>query len=184
MQNSQRLLTLISLLSMSALSGCVYKIDVQQGNIVSQEMIDQLRPGMTRSQSRFVMGTPLMQDTFHPNRWDYLYTIEPGGGERLQERQALLFQQDTLVGLDGDFTPGMGRDAAIRDAQAPQSMPAEPVVPTGQSSPVVLPKPPTEEPISTTPPAVNSLEEELQREVESVPVAPAPEPSTIEEPAQ
>ncbi|RMG27455.1 MAG: outer membrane protein assembly factor BamE, partial [Gammaproteobacteria bacterium] len=58
----------------------VYRIDIQQGNVVTQEQIDQLRPGMTREQVRYLLGTPLVQDTFHPERWDYVYYFKPGRG--------------------------------------------------------------------------------------------------------
>src|SRR5690606_5446845 len=95
MQNTKSLLTSLSLAGLLALAGCsfpgVYKIDIQQGNVVTQDMVDQLRPGMTRSQVRYIMGNPLITDTFHADRWDYLYSIQPGGGERLQERISLNF---------------------------------------------------------------------------------------------
>ena len=89
----------------ASLSGCgfpgVYKIDIQQGNVVTQEMVDQLRPGMTTRQVRFIMGTPLIQDTFEPNRWDYLYSMQSGHNPREQERISLMFENDRLVGLAG-----------------------------------------------------------------------------------
>ena len=101
----------------AGLSGCgfpgVYKIDVQQGNVVTQEMVDQLRPGMTQRQVRFIMGTPLLQDTFEPNRWDYLYSMQAGHNPREQERISLVFENDLLVGLAGDFVPGTSRDEEI-----------------------------------------------------------------------
>ncbi|MCO5787923.1 outer membrane protein assembly factor BamE [Pseudomonas sp. G11-1] len=101
----------------AGLSGCgfpgVYKIDVQQGNVVTQEMVDQLRPGMTQRQVRFIMGTPLLQDTFEPNRWDYLYSLQAGHSPREQERISLMFEDDLLVGLAGDFVPGTSRDEEI-----------------------------------------------------------------------
>lgn len=87
----------------------VYKIDIPQGNVVTQEMIDQLRPGMTQSQVRYVMGTPLVTDTFSPNRWDYLYSFKPGNGERVQERVSLYFEDGKLTRLSGDFRPGGGQ---------------------------------------------------------------------------
>ncbi|KEA64988.1 Outer membrane lipoprotein SmpA, a component of the essential YaeT outer-membrane protein assembly complex [Marinobacterium lacunae] len=92
-------------------SGCsefpgVYKIDIPQGNVVTQEMIDQLRPGMTESQVRYIMGTPLITDTFSPNRWDYLYSFKPGGEPRVQERVSLYFTDGKLSRLTGDFRPG------------------------------------------------------------------------------
>ena len=83
----------------------VYKISIPQGNIITQEMVDQLRPGMTKRQVIFVMGTPLVRDPYHQNRWDYVYNFQPGGGERGQERLSVLFENDQLVSLSGDFEP-------------------------------------------------------------------------------
>jgi len=84
----------------------VYKIDIPQGNVITQEMIDQLRPGMTESQVRYIMGTPLVTDTFSPGRWDYLYSFKPGGEPRVQERVSLYFEEGKLTRLTGDFHPG------------------------------------------------------------------------------
>ena len=64
----------------------VYRIDIQQGNQVTQEMLSKLEPGMTKSQVSFVMGTPMLIDVFHPNRWDYIYSFHPGNGTREQRR--------------------------------------------------------------------------------------------------
>ena len=61
-----------------------YKIDIQQGNVITQEMVDQLRPGMTRAQVQYVMGTPLLEDTFNKDRWDYVYSMQPGSEPRTQ----------------------------------------------------------------------------------------------------
>lgn len=120
---------LVLSIASASLFGCgfpgVYKIDVQQGNVVTQEMIDQLRPGMTTRQVRFIMGTPLIQDTFAPNRWDYLYSMQAGHNQRVQERVSLVFENDQLVGLAGDFVPGTSRDEAIMgDQPASSSSPA------------------------------------------------------------
>lgn len=118
MQNTKFLLSSFSLTAFLAVAGCsfpgVYKVDIQQGNVVTQDMIDQLRPGMTRRQVRFIMGNPMIIDTFHPNRWDYVYSMQPGGGERRQERVSLEFDdQDRLTSIAGDFRPGQSRDEAI-----------------------------------------------------------------------
>lgn len=83
----------------------VYKFDIQQGNVITQDMIDQLRPGMTKSQVRFVMGTPLISDTFNEDRWDYYYSLSPSNGEEVRERMAIFFENDQLVGFRGDFIP-------------------------------------------------------------------------------
>lgn len=98
-------LILSVLCAVLGLSAClkVYKIDVPQGNIVSQEMVDKLRPGMTRAQVRFVLGTPLVVDTFHRDRWEYFYsykkTVE---GVAETRRLTLLFKDDVLHSVEGD----------------------------------------------------------------------------------
>lgn len=91
----------------------VYKISIPQGNIITQEMVDQLRPGMSKRQVIFVMGTPLVRDPFHQDRWDYIYSFQPGGGERGQERITVHFVDDQLVSFEGDFVP-----SAIAEANA------------------------------------------------------------------
>ena len=64
------------------LSGCsIYKIDVQQGNTLEAEKVAQLKTGMNKQQVQFLIGTAMLKDPFHPNRWDYVYTFTPGGGE-------------------------------------------------------------------------------------------------------
>ena len=83
----------------------VYKIAIPQGNIITQEMVDQLRPGMTKRQVIFVMGTPLVRDPFHQDRWDYVYNFQPGGGVRGQERLSVFFVEDALINFTGDFIP-------------------------------------------------------------------------------
>jgi outer membrane protein assembly factor BamE len=83
----------------------VYKIGIPQGNIITQEMVDQLRPGMTKRQVIFVMGTPLVRDPFNQDRWDYIYSFQPGGGERGQESISVFFEDDALMRFAGDFTP-------------------------------------------------------------------------------
>jgi len=103
---------LLSLAAVLALSGCsyfqfpgVYKVSVQQGNIITQDMVDQLKPGMTKSQVRYVMGTPLIADSFHQDRWDYYYSLKRGNGEETRERLIVLFKDDLLTGIKGDFLP-------------------------------------------------------------------------------
>lgn len=83
------------------LSGCnkekipgVYRIDIQQGNDINQDMINKLKPGMNKNQVSFIMGTPLLIDTFHPNRWDYIYSFHPGNGQREQRRVTLFFDEN------------------------------------------------------------------------------------------
>ena len=81
----------------------VYRIDVQQGNVIEQDMINKLKPGMDKNQVRYIMGTPLITDPFHSNRWDYVYSMEPGGGERQQRRVTIYFEDEKLAYVDGDI---------------------------------------------------------------------------------
>jgi outer membrane protein assembly factor BamE len=105
----------------------VYKIDIPQGNIVNQQMVDKLQPGMTKRQVRFVMGTPLIIDTFEPERWDYLRSIDRRGKGREQERVSLYFQGDLLVRIEGDLAPaGAPAPAAATPAEATPSVPTTP----------------------------------------------------------
>jgi outer membrane protein assembly factor BamE len=115
--------TLHPILMLAAVSvtqaGCVHRVDINQGNIVTQEMINQLRPGMNRRQVTYLLGTPLLTDPFHDNRWDYVYSIEPNGEPRQEKRVMLVFDRDALIKLEGDFRPGAkpdfetGKDATI-----------------------------------------------------------------------
>lgn len=101
---------LICALAFALLSGgCefpgIYKIDIEQGNIVTQKMVDQLQPGMTKSQVRYIMGTPLLVDTFHQNRWDYVHTMQKDGQHRTEQRLTLYFKDNKLAYFTGDFLP-------------------------------------------------------------------------------
>ena len=87
-----------------------FKPEIQQGNYVSQEMISQVKPGMTREQVRFLLGTPLLTDIFHADRWDYVYWREPTNGKREQRRVALFFTDNKLARMEGDIvSPAAGR---------------------------------------------------------------------------
>lgn len=107
-------LLLVSVLSI-LIAGCsgfpgVFKFDIPQGNVVTQEMVDQLRPGMNQSQVRFIMGSPLITDTFHEGRWDYLYNKKSGDdGTVTRERITLTFKEGKLASLSGDYRPGGGQ---------------------------------------------------------------------------
>ncbi len=96
--------TLFILVAIGTLSACgfvgfpgVYKIDVEQGNIVTQEMADQLKPGMSRRQVRFILGTPLVEDTFNQDRWDYPYVKRNGQNILSEAFLTVVFDGDTLL---------------------------------------------------------------------------------------
>ncbi len=98
------------LLSTVTLSGCsgigfpgVYLINIDQGNIVEQDMVDQLKPDMTRRQVRFLLGTPIIEDTFNNDRWDYIRVVRRGNDNLLRRRLTVVFENDVLVDVEGDY---------------------------------------------------------------------------------
>lgn len=92
-----------------------FKMEIQQGNVVTSKMLLQLRPGMTRSQVRYIMGTPLIVDSFRDNRWDYFYELRKEGVVVEKRRVILDFDKDALVSVRGDVVPA-GDPAAAADA--------------------------------------------------------------------
>lgn len=98
-----------------------FKIDVRQGNYVSQDMVAQLKPGQTKDQVRFILGTPLVADIFHAERWDYIYSFKPGRGEAQLRRFAVFFVDNKLARVAGDVVgaePGEAEAAATVAAGA------------------------------------------------------------------
>jgi outer membrane protein assembly factor BamE len=83
-----------------------YQIDIQQGNEVTQAMLDQLKPGMTPSQVRFVMGTPLVVDPFHADRWDYVLRVEKAGRLIDRRRVTVVFRDGVLQGIETGASVG------------------------------------------------------------------------------
>lgn len=81
----------------------VHRIDIQQGNILTQEMVRQLSPGMEKRQVRLLLGTPLVVNPFDPNRWDYLYTLQEGNGKQTRQTLSVYFKGDKLVRVAGDI---------------------------------------------------------------------------------
>ncbi len=110
-----------------SLSGCssfqfpwVYRINVQQGNIIDQEKLDQLKIGMTKRQVQFLLGAPLLNDTFNPDRWDYLYSVKRGEKILGQKRFTAFFNGDVLARYEGDVVPG---GTPIADPKLDERMP-------------------------------------------------------------
>lgn len=96
-----------------------HRIDIQQGNVVTQEMVDKLKPGMTRQQVRFVLGTPPVVDPFRQDRWDYVYYYKKAGTLTEHRRLVLLFDGETLKRIEGDVSPTAGQSAAPDAARPP-----------------------------------------------------------------
>ncbi len=86
----------------------VHKIDVQQGNVITQEMVAQLRRGMDKKKVQFIMGTPIILDTFNNTRWDYIYTFQHRGGDVEKRRVTLIFADEKLDRVDGNVTAAAG----------------------------------------------------------------------------
>lgn len=131
----QKLLISIIVSASIILSGCssswipgVHRLDIQQGNVITQEMVDKLKPGMDKSQVRFALGTPSIVDVFHQDRWDYIYSIQPGGEQRQQRRLSVFFEDDRLVRIDGDVQASQG----AREEAAPSKETTVTVNPTAK----------------------------------------------------
>ena len=111
-----------------------FKMDIQQGNVVTSKMLLQLKPGMTKSQVRFIMGTPLIVDSFHKDRWDYFYQMRQAGKIIEQRRVILDFEKELLTKVRGDVVPQGTLGAANSGADAGEA--------NGLSAPITVePKP-------------------------------------------
>jgi outer membrane protein assembly factor BamE len=100
--------TLPTLFLLAALlAGCnlLYKPEIQQGTLLSAEMLANLKPDMTRRQVRLLLGSPPVSDTFHPERWDYVYSVNRAGEKVTPQHLTLYFRNDTLVRAEGDLAP-------------------------------------------------------------------------------
>ena len=114
-----------------------YKIDIQQGNHVTQDMIAKLKPGMSRSQVRFALGTPLLVDPFRTDRWDYVYTYQKQGKLTEQRTVTVVFRGEQLDRIEGDVVAAKPV-AAVPDVKAPADKEATAVnAPAGKVSPAV-----------------------------------------------
>ena len=94
------------LLALALLAGCVYRVDVQQGNLLEATDIEAVKPGMTRSQVRFLLGTPVVKNAFSDDRWDYIYYFKKGRAKRADRRWL-------IVHFDGDLVREIQRDVPI-----------------------------------------------------------------------
>lgn len=115
----------IAWLSVLWLAGCSitslapepYKVEIQQGNVITQDMVARLAPGMTRAQVRFLLGSPPITDPFHANRWDYVYRLAKGGKLVEERKLTLFFENDQLVRVAGDVVPLTAEDRAQAEKQ-------------------------------------------------------------------
>lgn len=142
------------LLAAALLAGCgvprllaPYRVEIQQGNYVTQEAVSQLHKGMTRDQVRFLLGTPLLADPFHADRWDYIFRRLRANSRELEERRlTLFFVDDRLDRVEGDVAVALGTSDT-----GPPRLPAGPPDAARSNAPATLPPLPPPEPSSRTP---------------------------------
>ena len=102
-----------------------YKFDIQQGNFVTQQDVAKLQVGMSKDQVRFILGTPLLNDAFHANRWDYVYRLLRADGQAVQSRYTVIFANERLVRYSGDNLPANPTDLLGPDSNT--AVPTEPL---------------------------------------------------------
>jgi len=100
-----------------------YRITIQQGNYVTREMVQQLKPGMSREQVRYILGTPLLTDIFHADRWDYVFYLDAPGGKREQRNFSVMFEDGKLTRVLGDLLPSEPVQEAPKPAAKPEPKP-------------------------------------------------------------
>lgn len=116
-----------TMLAFLVIAGCIspYKVEVRQGNVVTPEMLEKLKPGLTKSQVRFVLGTPLITDPFHQERWDYVYVYKKHARAPAETRHlTVIFNGDTLARIEGDLAPTATAGDASREDSAPAADPS------------------------------------------------------------
>jgi len=187
-----------------------YKMPIQQGNLVTSKMMMQLKPGMTKTQVRFVMGTPLIIDSFHKDQWDYFYQMEKDGVIIEKRRVILMFEKDLLAKVKGDVIPASVSGDNVNEvrrevvpaknnesnqppAQKEKSMldrlkfwedndkPLEKVIPTKKEAPVEERK--LLEPVKPAEPEMKKPQAELaplKVEMKKEPEVKTPEPAKVE----
>jgi len=94
--------------------GCVYRVNISQGNYLEAKYLDQVQVGMTRSQVRYLLGTPMIADPFHPERWDYLYYFKTGKTQKVDKRVIVIYFADEKVSR-------IDRPEAFKDPTIPKS---------------------------------------------------------------
>ena len=99
----------------------VHRINIQQGNVISQNMVDKLKPGMTRRQVQFVLGNPVIDDQLVQDRWDYVYSMKVGGSEPIKVKLQVHFLDNRLSHFNGNFRPAI--EDATENAKADSTAP-------------------------------------------------------------
>jgi len=129
-----------------------YRPDVQQGNIVTKDMVEQLRPGMTRDQVRFLLGTPMLTDIFHQDRWDYTYYLRRKSGDPQIRKLSIMFADGKLERYSGDAMPAEPlADSLILGSKPSKAAPAAGPLPAASPAQAPEPAPAPAAPAGTQP---------------------------------
>ena len=124
-----------------------YRMVIQQGNFISQEMVSQLKPGMTKEQVRFILGTPLVTDIFHAERWDYVFFRELANGKKEQRNLSVVFENSKLARVLGDLMPTDGNvqsggfEPLVKPEAKAKAKPEAKPAPKAEANPVAEIKP-------------------------------------------
>lgn len=162
-----------------------YRPDVQQGNVITNEMVEQLRPGMSRDQVKFMLGTPLLVDAFHKDRWDYMYYLNPRSGATQRRKLTIFFEDNHLARFQSDAMPPesmadnlilgrKGKPAAPKPKEAVEAAAA--ATPAAAEAAAAAPQAATATPQETSA-APNAAP------ADSAPAAPTPDPGAAPSPA-
>ena len=150
-----------------------YKIDVQQGNVITQDMIAKLKAGMTRSQVRYVLGSPLVVDPFRLDRWDYVSTYQRQGKDVERRRVTVIFDDDKLIRIEGDVAL---TDSALAPENVPDKAQPKPVAPVEPAKPATAAKPAAVAP-APAPAKTEAAKPPVAPAQKTEPAKPAPAPA-------
>jgi len=110
-------------LALAAMPGCIYRMDIQQGNLLDADQVEQVEVGMTRSQVRYLLGTPMVIDSFNHDRWDYVYSLQRGHKRKVERRHLVIWFDGDKVARVEEPRPVPRKPAAVA---APPAAPAQP----------------------------------------------------------
>jgi outer membrane protein assembly factor BamE len=146
----RRTFALLALLGAAwIVAGCVYRPDIQQGNLLQTDDVEQVKAGMTRSQVRYLLGTPMVSDPFEPNRWDYVYTYQRGRDKKIDRSHfVVFFDGDKVSRVEKRDLPEENANSKILKQQRETKAPAAPA-PAAAPAPVA----PSGTDLPTDPPA-------------------------------
>lgn len=114
----------VACVAAALLGGCVYRIDIQQGNVIEQDSVEQVAVGMTRSQVQFLLGTPMVADTFHEDRWDYTYYFRRGRERSVEQRWVVVyFEDDRVARIEHEIMPEADEEALSSRSEGENSLP-------------------------------------------------------------